>query len=172
MIYYLPIKCRKTREQVKQTGNRPTRNTTYAASLTELSQQNEFKTRLIQPSLSCHGHWMHCLIIIRQISVCAKYDTICIEGLYMKCYKIRKIEKMLVFDIFVITFSGLPFPLVKNPRSRWFLNVFTVPLLITSWGRAFQVVVMLMGKKCCATDVLNRFTINFFRLFWVLSLKS
>ena len=37
--------------------------------------------------------------------------------------------------------------------SRWFLNVFTVPLLTTSWGSAFQVVVMLMGKKCCATDV-------------------
>ena len=29
-----------------------------------------------------------------------------------------------------------------------------------------------MGKKCCATDVLNRFTINFFPLFRVLSLKS
>ena len=31
---------------------------------------------------------------------------------------------------------------------------------------------ILMGKKCCATDVLNRFTINFFPLFQVLSLKS
>ena len=29
-------------------------------------------------------------------------------------------------------------------------------------GNAFQVVVMLMGKKCCATDVLNRVTIIFF----------
>ena len=35
-------------------------------------------------------------------------------------------------------------------------------LLTTSKGRTFQVVVILMGKKCCATDVLNRFTIIFF----------
>ena len=41
------------------------------------------------------------------------------------------------------------------------------------WGVVFpEVVVMLMGKKCCSTDVLNRFTINFFILFRVLSLKS
>ena len=38
----------------------------------------------------------------------------------------------------------------------------TVLLLTTSYGSAFQIVVMLMGKKCCATDVLNRFTILFF----------
>ena len=55
---------------------------------------------------------------------------------------------------------------------RRFLNVFTVLLLTTSYGRAFQVFVILMGKKCYATDVLNRFTINYFPLFRVLSLKS
>ena len=41
--------------------------------------------------------------------------------------------------------------------SRWFLNVCTVLLLTTSLGRSFQVVVILMGKKCCVADVLNRF---------------
>ena len=35
--------------------------------------------------------------------------------------------------------------------SRRFLNVFTVLLLISSQGIAFQVVVILMGNKCCAT---------------------
>ena len=40
--------------------------------------------------------------------------------------------------------------------------MFTVLLLTTSYGRTFQVVVMLMGNKCCATDELNRFTIFFF----------
>ena len=64
MIYYLQIKYIKPREQVKWTANRPTRNTTYAASSTELSQQNEFKTRLIQPSLTHHRERMYCLIII------------------------------------------------------------------------------------------------------------
>ena len=49
--------------------------------------------------------------------------------------------------------------------------MFTV-LLTASQGRAFQVVVMLTGKKFCATDVLNRFTINCFILFRVLSLMS
>ena len=147
MIYYLPIKCRKTWEQVTLTANRPTRNTTYATSATELSQQNEsqqneFKTRLIQPPLSRHRHRMHCntpLIIIWQISVCAIYETICNEGLNMKCYKILKILKMLVFDIFNITFSG-PYivsleyfhspQLVKNPCYRWITSVSILYILI------------------------------------------
>ena len=50
--------------------------------------------------------------------------------------------------------------------------MFTVLLLTTSYGRAFQVVVMLMDNKGCTTDVLNRFTIIFFALFQVISLKS
>ena len=101
----------------------PTRNTTYAAS-TELSQQNELKTRLIQQSLSRQRNRLHCntpLIIIWQISVCAIYDTICIEGLYMKCYKILKIEKNASIWHINITFSGpsiptqgVNSPLVKN----------------------------------------------------------
>ena len=49
--------------------------------------------------------------------------------------------------------------------------MFTGLLSAASKVSAFQVVVILMGKKCCATDVLNRFTINFFPLFLVLSLK-
>ena len=44
--------------------------------------------------------------------------------------------------------------------------MFTVLLLTTSYGRAFQVVVILMGKKRCATDVLNRFSII---IFFILS---
>ena len=66
------------------------------------------------------------------------------------------------------TCGGLP----SQCASRRFLNMFTVLLLTTSLGSEFQVVVMLMGGKCCATDVLNRFTIIFFPLFRVLSLKS
>ena len=78
---------------------------------------------------------MHCntpLITIWQISVCAIYDTICIEGLYMKCYKILKIEKNATIWHINITFFRAfhspvePFhsppggnsPLVKNPWSR------------------------------------------------------
>ena len=43
----------------------------------------------------------------------------------MKCYKILKIEKMLVFDILILLFPSLPFPprggnspLVKNLWSK------------------------------------------------------
>ena len=50
--------------------------------------------------------------------------------------------------------------------------MFIVLLLTIAYGTAFQVVIILMEKKCCATDVLNRFTINFFLLFLVLSLNS
>ena len=39
--------------------------------------------------------------------------------------------------------------------SKLFLKKFTVRLLTTSSGRAFQVVVILIGKKCWATEVLN-----------------
>ena len=56
--------------------------------------------------------------------------------------------------------------------SKLFLKEFTVLLVTTSFGRAFQVVVILIGKKCWATDVLKFFTISFAPLFLVLSLRS
>ena len=56
--------------------------------------------------------------------------------------------------------------------SKLFLKEFAVLLLTTSLGRAFQVVVILIGSTCWATDVLKCFTINFAPLFLVLSLRS
>ena len=56
--------------------------------------------------------------------------------------------------------------------SKLFLKEFTVLLLTTSLGRAFQVVVVLIGLKCWATDVLKCFTISFAALFLVLSLRT
>ena len=56
--------------------------------------------------------------------------------------------------------------------SKLFLKEFTVLLLTTSFGRAFQVVVLLTGQKCWATDVLECFTVNFAPVFLVLSLRS
>ena len=56
--------------------------------------------------------------------------------------------------------------------SKLFFKEFTVLLLTTSFGRAFMVVVILIGEKCGATDVLKCFTISFAPLFLVLSLRS
>ena len=54
--------------------------------------------------------------------------------------------------------------------SKLFLKEFTVLLVTTSFGRVFQVVVMI-SEKCLATDVLKCFTISFSPLFLVLSLR-
>ena len=56
--------------------------------------------------------------------------------------------------------------------SKLFLKEFTVRLVTTSFGSAFQVVVILIGLKCWATDVLKCFTISFALLFLVLLGRS
>ena len=50
-------------------------------------------------------------------------------------------------------------------------STFTVLLLTTSLSRAFQVVIILIGKKCLATDVLSLFTTSLAQLFFVLLLR-
>ena len=97
-------------------------------------------------------HPVVCLFVLN----CAGTTTVHLGWEHHSCYQLTS------------TSGGLS----SQCASRWFLNVFAVPLFSTSWGRTFQVVVMLMGKKCSANDILNRFTNNFFTLFRVLSLKS
>ena len=64
-------------------------------------------------------------------------------------------KKMILLNPFVglllgckSSYTSTSGGLSSQCASRWFLNVFTVPLLTTSWGRAFQVVVVdVDGEK-------------------------
>ena len=82
------------------------------ASSAELSQQNEFKTRLIQPSLSLHGHRMHCntpLIIMTNICMC-QYAQYALKECIWNATKYLKLKKYYNLTYLILPFPGLPFP--------------------------------------------------------------